>query len=208
MERSARFRRSRARAVREAAALANVEIPRSRSHGDVARATLNYDASLVSLGRESFVSSPPRVGREHRRRAPARRGRRCFTSTAITLTFRFMPMRAGVGEASRTEVMASWNTAGGESERRARACQQLLGERRLSGARDPCRACARFRRRDYTWQWPKSFVEINIARLQELGRVSPTRGRRMCCANSADAEADPNAWFTTPMFLEIVAQKR
>ena len=26
--------------------------------------------------------------------------------------------------------------------------------------------------RSYTWQWPKSFIEINVARLQELGRIT------------------------------------
>jgi len=61
--------------------------------------------------------------------------------------------------------------------------------------------------RDYTWQWPKSFIEINVARLRELGRVSDEWATDVLREFRA-ADADPNSWFTTPMFLEIVAQKR
>ena len=46
---------------------------------------------------------------------------------------------------------------------------------------------------DYAWQWPATFIEINVARLQELGRIT-------------EAE-DPQSWFTTPMFLEIVTRR-
>jgi hypothetical protein len=62
-------------------------------------------------------------------------------------------------------------------------------------------------KRDYTWQWPKSFVEINVARLRELGRVTDDWADEVL-REFAAADADPNAWFTTPMFLEIVARKR
>ncbi len=60
--------------------------------------------------------------------------------------------------------------------------------------------------RDYTWQWPKSFIEINVARLQELGRVTPEWGADVL-REFTEVEADEDSWFTTPMFLEIVARK-
>ncbi len=60
--------------------------------------------------------------------------------------------------------------------------------------------------RDYTWQWPKSFIEINVARLRELGRVDDAWAADVL-REFAAAEADPGSWFTTPMFLEIVARK-
>ena len=60
--------------------------------------------------------------------------------------------------------------------------------------------------RDYTWQWPKSFIEINVARLQDLGRISDELAADIL-REFREADADPNSWFTTPMFLEIVARK-
>jgi hypothetical protein len=60
--------------------------------------------------------------------------------------------------------------------------------------------------RDYAWQWPASFVEINLARLQELGRVDSDWAeavRREFCA----AESDSTTLLNTPMFLEIIARR-
>ena len=42
--------------------------------------------------------------------------------------------------------------------------------------------------RDYAWQWPASFIEINVVRLQELGRLTETEGG----AGSAARDADPH----------------
>ncbi len=60
--------------------------------------------------------------------------------------------------------------------------------------------------RDYTWQWPASFIEINAARLRELGRVTPEWAADLL-REFKEAEAEEGSWFTTPMFLEIVAEK-
>ena len=60
--------------------------------------------------------------------------------------------------------------------------------------------------RSYTWQWPKSFIEINVARLQELGRISDELAADIL-REFREADADPESWFVTPMFLEIVARK-
>ena len=60
--------------------------------------------------------------------------------------------------------------------------------------------------RDYAWQWPASFIEINLARLLELGRVTAEWAddvRR----EWREAAADPTTWFTTPLFLEIIARR-
>ena len=56
------------------------------------------------------------------------------------------------------------------------------------------------------WQWPKSFIEINLRRLEELGRVSAPWAEKVL-RGFAESEASDNAWFTTPLFLEIVARR-
>jgi hypothetical protein len=49
-------------------------------------------------------------------------------------------------------------------------------------------------------------VEINVARLRELGRVTDEWAADVL-REFAAADADSSGWFTTPMFLEIVARK-
>jgi SAM-dependent methyltransferase len=118
-------------------------------------------------------------------------------------TFRFMPMRPAL-ESFCVEVMESWRALGGDPDvaRRIPELLQFAGMRVIE-------IIPRVRtvsQRDYTWQWPKSFIEINVARLQELGRVTPEWGADVL-REFAEVEADPNSWFTTPMFLEIVARR-
>ena len=100
--------------------------------------------------------------------------------------------------------MASWRASGGEPNI-ARELPQLLRDAGLRVVEILPRVRT-VSQRDYTWQWPKSFVEINVARLQELGRVTPEWGADVL-REFKEVEADPEAWFTTPMFLEIVARK-
>ena len=59
---------------------------------------------------------------------------------------------------------------------------------------------------EYAWQWPASFIESNLARLLELGRVSAdwTESVRK---EFAEAEADPSTICITPLFVEIIARK-
>lgn len=60
--------------------------------------------------------------------------------------------------------------------------------------------------REYAWQWPASFIEINVGRLRELGRLTEAEGAEVLREFRA-ADADPHSWFTTPMFLEIIARR-
>ena len=60
--------------------------------------------------------------------------------------------------------------------------------------------------KDYAWQWPASFIEIHLARLRELGRVTSdwTDAVRR---EFREAESDPMTLLITPMFLEIIARR-
>ncbi|MEY3372286.1 MAG: hypothetical protein RLZZ537_754, partial [Pseudomonadota bacterium] len=56
------------------------------------------------------------------------------------------------------------------------------------------------------WQWPASFIAINLQRLLDLGLVDAL----WVAAVKDDMrrlEADPNALLITPMVLEIIAEK-
>jgi hypothetical protein len=60
---------------------------------------------------------------------------------------------------------------------------------------------------DFIWKWPSEFVEINLQRLQDLGRVDQAWTDSVRTALRA-AAADPRTLMITPMVLEIVAEKR
>jgi hypothetical protein len=119
-------------------------------------------------------------------------------------TFRFMPAKPAL-ESFILVVMESWRASGGEPNV-ARRLPELL----TNAGCDVLEIIPRVRTvsmRDYTWQWPKSFIEINVARLQQLGRVSSKWGAAVL-REFHQAENEPHGWFTTPMFLEIIARKR
>ncbi len=118
-------------------------------------------------------------------------------------TFCFMPVRPRLQQFIQ-EVMASWRASGGEPNI-ARELPRLLREGgfRVREIRPHVRTASP---RDYTWQWPASFIEINAARLRELGRVTPEWAADLL-REFKEVEAQDGSWFTTPMFLEIVAEK-
>lgn len=199
IERSARFLDvARERCRRRG--LSNVEFREAdlmeHSLGD-----LRFDASWCRWV-ASFVSSPRKLI-ENIAGALRPGGIAVFHEYCDYETFRFMPIKPAL-ERFCIEVMESWRASGGEPNV-ARELPELLGK---AGFR-VIEIVPRIRsisQRDYTWQWPKSFIEINVARLQELGRVTPEWGNEVL-REFADVEADENAWFTTPMFLEIVARR-
>ncbi|MEP6821002.1 MAG: methyltransferase domain-containing protein [Chthoniobacterales bacterium] len=199
MERSARFlAAARERGARRG--LTNVEL----REGDLMEQSLGelgFDASWCRWV-ASFVASPEKlianiVG------ALRLGGLAIFHEYSDYETFRVMPIKPALEKFTR-EVMESWRASGGEPNV-ARALPALLREAgfRVIEIRPHVRTVSP---RDYTWQWPKSFIEINIARLQELGRITAEAGDDMR-REFEEAEADEGSWFTTPMFLEIVAQK-
>jgi hypothetical protein len=62
-------------------------------------------------------------------------------------------------------------------------------------------------RSNFVWRWPTSFVEVGLARLVALGRVSEGRAREISAALAA-RERDPKTLLITPAVLEIIAEKR
>lgn len=59
----------------------------------------------------------------------------------------------------------------------------------------------------FVWQWPKSFVDVGLRRLVDLGHVTPARAAAITQAFAA-AEATPNTLMFTPAVLEIIAVRR
>lgn len=102
------------------------------------------------------------------------------------------------------QVMLSWRETGGEPNvarylpgHLADAGCRVLETRPISFSAQP---------HDPVWQWPASFIDINLQRLLELGRVD----QDWVNAVKADVralEANPNALLITPMVLEIIAEK-
>ncbi len=199
VERSARFLEA-ARERCRGRGLRNVEFREAdlmeHSLGD-----LRFDASWCRWV-ASFVSSPKKLI-ENIAGALRPGGMAIFHEYSDYETFRFMPTKPAI-ESFCVEVMESWRASGGEPNVARELPKLLQGAGfRIVEIRPRVRTVSQ---RDYTWQWPKSFIEINVARLQELGRVSSEWGNDVL-REFAEVEADENAWFTTPMFLEIVAQR-
>jgi SAM-dependent methyltransferase len=61
--------------------------------------------------------------------------------------------------------------------------------------------------RDYKWQWPKSFVQVGVQRLIELGAIDESKGADIAAAFD-EVDRSPTARMITPGVLEIIARKR
>jgi SAM-dependent methyltransferase len=59
---------------------------------------------------------------------------------------------------------------------------------------------------DFTWQWPKTFIAPHAQRLAERGVVSGPWAEEVARAWEA-AEQDPRTVMTTPLLMEIVAER-
>src|SRR5436190_4631091 len=118
-------------------------------------------------------------------------------------TFRFVPRRPAM-EAFADEVMKSWRAAGGEPNV-ALQFPSLFRDAGLEVVEAHPRILT-VSPLSYVWQWPASFIEINLVRLRDLGRVT----EEWCESvrrEFKEAEADPATLFTTPLFLEIIARR-
>jgi len=60
---------------------------------------------------------------------------------------------------------------------------------------------------DFAWQWPRSFHDVGVERLRNLGRLSEAQAATIRQA-FADLESTPNALMVTPVVLEIIAIRR
>ncbi len=118
-------------------------------------------------------------------------------------TFRLLPRSAELEEFVRV-VEASWRADGGEPD----IGRELPDWLRQVG----------FRIREikpivdvvptsnFVWQWPRSFIEVGLARLVQIGRIEAGRAREISAALKA-RDGDPNTFLITPAVLEIIAVK-
>jgi hypothetical protein len=101
-------------------------------------------------------------------------------------------------------VMESWRQAGGEPDI-ALSLPAWLSELGLEirGLRPIVEVVPPS---SFVWQWPRSFVEVGLKRLVDLGRVSEGRAREIGEAFRA-REARPETLMVTPTVLEIIAAR-
>jgi SAM-dependent methyltransferase len=118
-------------------------------------------------------------------------------------TWRFAPRRPA-HESFVEEVMASWRANGGEPDVAALLPPWL----KKAGLRmiDIRPRVLTISPNDYAWQWPASFIESNLARLRELGRVTAEWAESVR-KEFAEAQADKSTICITPLFVEIIARK-
>ena len=101
--------------------------------------------------------------------------------------------------------MDSWREFGGEPNvarmlpgHLAAAGCRLLETRPISFSAQPHQP---------VWQWPASFIDINLQRMLELGQVDAAWADTLR-AEFAALQRNPNAVLITPMVLEIIAEKQ
>jgi SAM-dependent methyltransferase len=199
MERSARFLEFAKKAC-AARGLTNVRF-READLMKESLGELEYDAAWCRWV-ASFVSSPEKLIDEI---VGALRlgGVAIFHEYIDYRTWRLAPRRPAV-ESFVEEVMASWRATGGEPD----AALNFPMLFRAAGLRivEANPRVLTVSPRDYAWQWPASFIEINLVRLQELGRVDADWAEAVR-REFREAESDPMTLLNTPMFLEIIARR-
>ena len=104
-----------------------------------------------------------------------------------------------------SEVMASWRASGGEPDV-ALSLPTLLENAGLV-VKHLAPKIFVIPPSDFIWEWPSQFVETNLRRLLELGRVDEAWVVSVRTA-LREATADLRTLMITPMVLEIVAEKR
>jgi SAM-dependent methyltransferase len=102
-------------------------------------------------------------------------------------------------------VMESWRADGGEPDigfELPRWLEELGFEiRSLTPIVDAVRPSS------FVWQWPSAFVDVGLARLVSLGRLTEEKARRIRAAFDA-RERDPSALMITPAVLEVIAERK
>ncbi|HWS41360.1 MAG TPA: methyltransferase domain-containing protein [Arenimonas sp.] len=101
-------------------------------------------------------------------------------------------------------VMHSWRGFGGEPnvarflpDHLTKAGCRILDTRPISFSAQPHQP---------VWQWPASFIDINLQRMLELGEVNQ-QWADVLRSDFAALQSNPNAILITPMVLEIIAEK-
>lgn len=148
----------------------------------------------------SFVSDPAATVR-HIAAALKPGGVAVFHEYAAYATWRMMPPDP-VQERFRDLVMQSWSDSGGEPDAAlwlpqwlAGAGFEILETRTLADIVTPA---------DYTWQWPRAFMETGARRLHELGYVDAVDAEAM--ARLLD-DPPPGTRMLTPLVAEVIARK-
>lgn len=199
VERSARFARAAAEACRSRQ-LSNVRIHQL----DLMTSDLPsgpFDASWCRWV-ASFVASPAML--VAKLAGVIRKGGvAIFHEYADYATFRFSPRRPALEQFVR-HVMASWRAAGGEPDVALELPALLAANGFVVRSATPHILCVR--PGENAWRWPAGFIELNLARLHDLGRVDASfieQARQ----ELAKAEADPTSLMLTPLLMEIIAEK-
>jgi SAM-dependent methyltransferase len=118
-------------------------------------------------------------------------------------SWRYAPALPLVAEFTQ-HVMASWRESGGEPDI-APTLLPLLVEYGFQ-VREAKPLIFSARPRDHFWQWPASFLNTNLERLRDLGRVDDGWIKAVR-KEFQDAERDPDTLMITPTVLEIVAER-
>ena len=118
-------------------------------------------------------------------------------------TWRFFP-RIPSQEKFREHVIATWRESGGEPDAAPVLPAHLSQNDFVIRSATPHIFC--IRPNDYMWQWPATFIEIYLPRLQEMGRIDRKFADQVR-SDLASAEKNPNALMITPLVLEILAEK-
>ena len=118
-------------------------------------------------------------------------------------TFRFVPSRPRQVEFA-LQVVKGWRAAGGEPDI-AQPVLKLLEERGFAiRSTTPLIFC--LRPADEMWQWPASFVNIHLQQQTSLGHIEAGWAEAVR-REFAEAESEPATIMTTPLVLEIIAEK-
>jgi protein-L-isoaspartate O-methyltransferase len=118
-------------------------------------------------------------------------------------TWRFFP-RIQSQEKFREHVIATWRESGGEPDGAHELPALLSTNGFVIRSAKPHVFC--LRPADYMWQWPATFIDVYLPRLQEMGRID-RRFADEVRADLAAAGKNLNALMITPLVLEIVAEK-
>ena len=118
-------------------------------------------------------------------------------------TWRVSP-RSALFETFVQEVMESWRATGGEPNvgldvpRWLEACgMEILSTRLIAEVLTP---------RDFMWRWPMSFIDVNLDRLVDIGRIAAhdARALREELARLANL---PGVRMSTPVLAEVIARR-
>lgn len=119
-------------------------------------------------------------------------------------TWRLAP-RSQLLEKFVAEVMGSWRDAGGEPD----IALDLPGWLEEAGfeLRELRPVVDIIRPSSFVWQWPASFIDVNLRRLVDLGRIAPALADEIS-ADFQERSLEPLTLMITPTVLEIIAIRR